>query len=124
MQNANGLGLRYYQIDAIKAVENKIINNPDDKRSLLVMATGTGKQNNNWFSLSLDKNQTDLKIIILNDRRLLASEALGSFKDTIKVEIDKLCCLQNGRNGKCFPESENAFAFCYRSKHGEKIILL
>jgi type I restriction enzyme R subunit len=43
LQNPNGLGLRYYQIDAIKAVEEKIIQNPDDKRSLLVMATGTGK---------------------------------------------------------------------------------
>ena len=43
LQSKSGLGLRYYQIDAIKAVENKIINNPEDKRALLVMATGTGK---------------------------------------------------------------------------------
>lgn len=42
LENPDGLNLRYYQIEAIKAAENAIIN--DHKRTaLLAMATGTGK---------------------------------------------------------------------------------
>ena len=78
LQNANGLGLRYYQIDAIKAVESKIINNPDDKRSLLVMATGTGKTRTTiGLAYRLIKSDRFKRILFLTDRRLLASQALG-----------------------------------------------
>lgn len=84
--NPNGLGLRYYQIDAIKAVEDKIINNPDDKRSLLVMATGTGKTRTTiGLVYRMIKSDRFKRILFLTDRRLLASQALGSFKDN-KVE--------------------------------------
>ena len=41
LQSENSIGLRYYQVDAIKAVEKAII---DGKKSALItMATGTGK---------------------------------------------------------------------------------
>lgn len=86
LQDRNGLGLRYYQIDAIKAVEDKIINDPDDKRSLLVMATGTGKTRTTiGFVYRMIKSDRFKRILFLTDRRLLASQALGSFKDN-KVE--------------------------------------
>lgn len=86
LQNPNGLALRYYQIDAIKAVEEKIINNPDDKRSLLVMATGTGKTRTTiGFVYRMIKSDRFKRILFLTDRRLLASQALGNFKDN-KVE--------------------------------------
>lgn len=86
LQDPNGLALRYYQIDAIKAVEDKIINNPDDKRSLLVMATGTGKTRTTiGFVYRMIKSDRFKRILFLTDRRLLASQALGSFKDN-KVE--------------------------------------
>ena len=39
--NPSGLNLRYYQVDAIKAVEDKI--NEGQEKILLSMATGTGK---------------------------------------------------------------------------------
>lgn len=86
LQNPSGLGLRYYQIDAIKAVENKVINNSYDKRSLLVMATGTGKTRTTiGLVYRLIKSDRFKRILFLTDRRLLASQALGSFKDN-KVE--------------------------------------
>ena len=41
LTDKNGLSLRNYQINAIKAVEEAILKG--EKRALLVMATGTGK---------------------------------------------------------------------------------
>lgn len=82
LQSQNGLGLRYYQIDAIKAVENKIINEPHDKRSLLVMATGTGKTRTViGLVYRLIQSNRFRRVLFLTDRRLLASQALGNFKD-------------------------------------------
>lgn len=86
LQNPSGLGLRYYQIDAIKAVENKIINQPEDKRSLLVMATGTGKTRTViGLAYRFIKSDRFKRILFLTDRRLLALQAMGNFKDN-KVE--------------------------------------
>ena len=82
LESPSGLGLRYYQIDAIKAVENKIITNPDDKRALLVMATGTGKTRTViGLVYRLIQSNRFRRVLFLTDRRLLASQALGNFKD-------------------------------------------
>lgn len=82
LQSSSGLGLRYYQIDAIKAVENKIITNPDDKRSLLVMATGTGKTRTViGLVYRLIQSNRFKRVLFLTDRKLLATQALGNFKD-------------------------------------------
>lgn len=82
LQSPGGLGLRYYQIDAIKAVENKIITNPEDKRSLLVMATGTGKTRTIiGLVYRLIQSNRFKRVLFLTDRRLLAIQALGNFKD-------------------------------------------
>ncbi|RZJ69222.1 type I restriction-modification system endonuclease [Flavobacterium sp.] len=81
----NGLGLRYYQIDAIKAVEEKIIT-AEDKRALLVMATGTGKTRTViGLAYRFIKSDRFKRILFLTDRRLLALQALGNFKDN-KIE--------------------------------------
>lgn len=86
LQNPGGLNLRDYQIDAIKAVEDKIVNNPDDKRALLVMATGTGKTRTViGLAYRFIKSDRFKRILFLTDRRLLATQALGNFKDN-KVE--------------------------------------
>lgn len=86
LKNPNGLGLRYYQIDAIKAIENKIIKSPDDKRALLVMATGTGKTRTiQGLAYRFIKSNRFKRILFLTDRRLLANQALGGFKDN-KIE--------------------------------------
>ena len=113
LQNANGLGLRYYQIDAIKAVESKIINNPDDKRSLLVMATGTGKTRTTiGLAYRLIKSDRFKRILFLTDRRLLASQALGSFKDNKVEEINTFANIYKMEEMKnVFPESETRLHF-------------
>lgn len=82
LESAGGLGLRYYQIDAIKAVEHKIINQPNDKRSLLVMATGTGKTRTViGLVYRLIQSNRFKRVLFLTDRKLLAIQALGNFKD-------------------------------------------
>ena len=82
LESPSGLGLRYYQIDAIKAVENKIINQPEDKRALLVMATGTGKTRTViGLAYRFIKANRFKRILFLTDRRLLAIQAIGNFKD-------------------------------------------
>jgi len=86
LQDRNGLSLRDYQIDAIKAVENKIINNTKDQRSLLVMATGTGKTRTViGLTYRLIKANRFKRVLFLTDRRLLAKQAIGNYKDN-KVE--------------------------------------
>lgn len=86
LTNKSGLSLRYYQVDAIKAVENKIINNADDKRALLVMATGTGKTRTAiGLAYRLVKSNRFRRILFITDRRLLAIQAHDGFKDN-KVE--------------------------------------
>ncbi|SFS44207.1 type I restriction enzyme, R subunit [Zhouia amylolytica] len=82
LKNKNGLGLRYYQIEAIKAIENKIRKHPEDGRSLLVMATGTGKTRTVLgLAYRLVKSDRFKRILFLTDRRLLAGQARDSFLD-------------------------------------------
>lgn len=86
LQDKAGLGLRYYQIDAIESVEKKIIQQPNDKRALLVMATGTGKTRTAiGLAYRLVKSNRFKRILFVTDRRLLASQAYDSFTDN-KIE--------------------------------------
>lgn len=86
LQNKNGLGLRDYQIEAIKAVENKIINDSEDNKALLAMATGTGKTRTIMgLCYRLIKANRFNRILFLVDRRLLATQSFDSFKDN-KIE--------------------------------------
>lgn len=86
LQNSNSLGLRYYQIEAIKAVEDKIATNHEDRRALLTMATGTGKTRTTLgLCYRLIKANRFKRILFMVDRRLLAEQALDTFTDT-KVE--------------------------------------
>ena len=86
LQDPNGLSLRDYQIEAIKSVEKNIRNNYDENRSLLVMATGTGKTRTViGLSYRLIKANRFKRILFLTDRRLLAKQAFGNYQDN-KVE--------------------------------------
>ena len=86
LQDSNGLNLRDYQIDAIKAIEKNIITNFDENRSLLVMATGTGKTRTViGLSYRLIKSNRFKRILFLTDRKLLAQQAFGNYQDN-KVE--------------------------------------
>jgi len=71
-------GLRYYQLDAIEAVEDALVKR---KRSmLLAMATGTGKT---FTTVSLIyrllESKTARRILFLVDRRALAAQAVREF---------------------------------------------
>ena len=88
LQLSTGLGLRDYQIKAIQAVENVLINQPDTNRALLAMATGTGKTRT-IIGLAYRLIQTNRfkRILFLVDRTLLAKQALDGFKD---YKVDEL----------------------------------
>ena len=86
LQDPNGLSLRDYQIDAIKNVETNIRTNFKENRSLLVMATGTGKTRTViGLSYRLIKSNRFKCILFLTDRKLLAQQAFGNYQDN-KVE--------------------------------------
>lgn len=86
LADKTGLSLRDYQIDAIKKVEKKIIERPEEQRSLLVMATGTGKTRTViGLSYRLIKSDRFKRILFLTDRRMLATQAIGNYQDN-KIE--------------------------------------
>lgn len=86
LMHKKGLGLREYQIDAIKAVENRIIQKPDDRRALIAMATGTGKTRTIMgLCYRLIKLNRFKRILFLVDRTLLGIQAINAFKDN-KIE--------------------------------------
>lgn len=86
LQNKNGLGLRDYQIKAIKAVEDKIASDPEHRTALLAMATGTGKTRTIMgLCYRLIKSNRFRRILFLVDRRLLALQSIDAFKDN-KIE--------------------------------------
>ncbi|KQM45886.1 type I restriction-modification system endonuclease [Chryseobacterium sp. Leaf201] len=86
LSSPQGLNLRDYQIEAIKSVENKLIEHPHDRRVLLVMATGTGKTRTiNGLIYRLIKANRFKRILFLTDRTLLASQARDSVTEN-KIE--------------------------------------
>ena len=81
-----GLGLRSYQIEAIEAVEQKIITDHTDRRALLAMATGTGKTRTMiGMCYRLIKAKRFRRILFLVDRTMLGDQAADSFKE-VKIE--------------------------------------
>lgn len=87
LASSNGLNLRYYQIDAIKAVEQKIqVANQDNQTALIVMATGTGKTRTiGGLIYRLIKANRFRRILFLTDRTLLAEQARDNISDN-KIE--------------------------------------
>ncbi|HII4381619.1 TPA: type I restriction-modification system endonuclease [Vibrio parahaemolyticus] len=75
------LGLRYYQEEAVQAVESAIISGQQD--ILLAMATGTGKTRTAIALMyRLIQSQRFNRVLFLVDRTSLGNQALGSFEDT------------------------------------------
>jgi type I restriction enzyme R subunit len=89
LESPAGLGLRKYQIDAIKAVENKLIAYPQDRRSLIAMATGTGKTRTIiGLCYRLIQSNRFRRILFLVDRTLLATQSINAFKDNKIVGLN------------------------------------
>ena len=86
LQSGAGLSLRDYQIKAIKAVEKHIIDDPENRKALIAMATGTGKTRTIiGLCYRLIKSNRFKRILFLVDRTVLAIQALNAFKDN-KIE--------------------------------------
>lgn len=86
LQNENSIGLRYYQVEAIKAVEKAIIEGKET--ALITMATGTGKTRTVLGLIyRLIKTKRCRRILFLVDRTSLGEQALDTFKE---VKVDKL----------------------------------
>ena len=86
LTDPQGLNLRDYQLSAIKAVEHKIINNPEDQRSLLAMATGTGKTRTMLgLCYRLISSGRFKRILFLVDRTMLGNQAQEAFRE-VKIE--------------------------------------
>ena len=80
--------LRYYQKDAIIAVENAI--KRGSRTALLAMATGTGKTKTSIALIyRLLKSQRFRRILFLVDRSALGEQAANAFKDTEITGLQK-----------------------------------
>lgn len=81
LENPDGLNLRYYQIEAIKATENAIIN--EHKRTiLLAMATGTGKTRTVLGMVyRFLATRRFKRILYLVDRNTLGEQTMDTFKE-------------------------------------------
>lgn len=89
LSDKSGLYLRDYQLQAIQAVEQKIREQPDDRRALIAMATGTGKTRTVLgLCYRLIQSNRFRRILFLVDRRLLGIQALNAFKDNKIVELN------------------------------------
>ena len=81
LENPDGLNLRYYQIEAIKAAENAIVNE-HKKTVLLAMATGTGKTRTVLGMVYRFLTAKRFKrILYLVDRNSLGEQTMDTFKE-------------------------------------------
>lgn len=82
LQSESGLWLRDYQVEAIREFEKVLINEPERRRALLTMATGTGKTRTAiGLCHRLIKTDRFRRILFLVDRRVLAEQAFGNFEE-------------------------------------------
>ena len=89
LTDKNGLNLRYYQLNAIKAVVNAVI--AGQKNILLAMATGTGKTRTILGMIYLFlKTKRFRRILFLVDRTSLGQQAFDTFKE---VKLEELMTL-------------------------------
>lgn len=84
LQDSNGLGLRYYQVEAVKAAEKAIAEHKN--MVLLAMATGTGKTRTVLGMIYRFLSAKRFKrILYLVDRTALGDQTMDTFKE-VKLE--------------------------------------
>ncbi len=113
LESKSGLGLRKYQIKAIEAIENQIINYPETRRALVAMATGTGKTRT-VIGLCYHLIQTNRfhRILFLVDRTLLGIQAINAFKDNKIVDLNTFADIYDIKGFKhLLPNSETRLHF-------------
>jgi type I restriction enzyme R subunit len=100
LRDKDGLNLRYYQLDAIKAAENAIMSG--QKSILLAMATGTGKTRTILGMIyRFLKTERFHRILFLVDRTALGEQAADVFKE---VKLEELMTLDDIYNIKSLEE--------------------
>ena len=109
----HGLNLRPYQIEAIKAVESKIEEAPDDNRALVAMATGTGKTRTIiGLAYRLIKSKRFKRILFLVDRNILGTQAAGFFKDIVVEDLQTFSMIYDVKEiGEIKPDIETKLHF-------------
>ncbi|MDG0973339.1 MAG: type I restriction-modification system endonuclease [Crocinitomicaceae bacterium] len=86
LSDRQGLGLRKYQIEAIKCVEHKILTERKERRALIAMATGTGKTRTMiGLCYRLIASGRFRRILFLVDRTMLGEQAAAAFNE-VKIE--------------------------------------
>lgn len=96
LQDQNGLNLRYYQIEAIQAVERAVAKG--QREILLSMATGTGKTRTILGMIyRFLKAKRFRRVLFLVDRTALGDQALDTFKE---VKLEELLTLDEIYNIK------------------------
>lgn len=102
LADKSGLDLRYYQIEAIQAIEKAIL---EGKREALIsMATGTGKTRTVLGMIyRFLKAKRFRRILFLVDRTALGEQALDTFKE---VKLEKLMTLNKIFNIKDLEDKE------------------
>lgn len=84
LEDSNGLGLRYYQVEAVKAAEKAIAEHKNTV--LLAMATGTGKTRTVLGMIYRFLSARRFKrILYLVDRTALGDQTMDTFKE-VKLE--------------------------------------
>lgn len=87
LESREGLGLRYYQLEAIKKVEEAIIKGKT--KVLLTMATGTGKTRTAiGLIYRLIKSGRFKRILFLVDRASLGNQAGDNFKEAKMEDLE------------------------------------
>ena len=88
LTDKNGLNLRYYQVEAVRATERAVSTAGAD-RALLAMATGTGKTRTVMaICYRLLKAKRFKRILFLVDRTLLGEQAADTFGDTVIEDLE------------------------------------
>lgn len=113
LRDPNALGLREYQIKAIKAVEEKIESNKDDRRALIAMATGTGKTRTIvGLCYRLIKSKIFKRILFLVDRNILGTQANDAFKDIVIEDLQTFSKIYDVKElGETTPEIDTKIHF-------------
>ncbi len=113
LTDPNGLNLREYQIKAIKAVENKIEDDSDDRRALVAMATGTGKTRTIvGLCYRLIKSKKFKRILFLVDRNILGTQANDAFKDIVIEDLQTFSKIYDVKElGEIKPEIDTKLHF-------------
>ena len=102
LRDPDGLNLREYQIRAIEAAENAVIDGK--KTALLSMATGTGKTRTILGMIyRFIKNDRFKRVLFLVDRTALGEQAADVFRE---VKIEELMTLDSIYNIKGLDEKE------------------